>query len=518
MSLLDKINPDEVRKALPEFKEKTEAFHRGEISKKDYKGFSGKYGSYAQKDQNKHMLRLRMTAGRVTKDKLNFVVDTIGENQVDLAHFSTCQTVQLHDLKPETVYTIMDKALDADIITYGGGGDYPRNVMCSPLSGIEKGEYFDVLPYAEAMADFLMHYIDTPKMPRKLKVAFSNSPSNMTHATFRDLGFVATPQGTFDVYAAGGLGNNPAIGVKVAEDVAPDQILYYAAAMISLFKKNGNYENRAKARTRYMVDTLGGKEAFVKAFQDELEAVKKEEDITLKDIQIIPVTKEGQGELDAQFRVIEQKQKGLYTVRWHPKGGSPNLEVLKEVRDAIMPMKDVELRLGAGATAYIINLTAEEAQKILAITEKDAAKNSFESSVACIGSSICQAGTRDSQALLKSMIKAVNEAKIPDNALPRMNISGCPNSCGTHQIGELGFRGGVKMVDKKPKPAFVVTSYGSDKQGSEKFGTQIGVMTVEDIPQFVVALGKAVEKSGMDYKTWLEKDPGEIEKIAKPFI
>lgn len=43
----------------------------------------------------------------------------------------------------------MNKALDVDIICYGGGGDYPRNVMCSPLSGVEADEYFDVMPYAE---------------------------------------------------------------------------------------------------------------------------------------------------------------------------------------------------------------------------------------------------------------------------------------------------------------------------------------------------------------------------------
>ena len=36
----------------------------------------------------------------------------------------------------------MEQALDAGIVTMGGGGDFPRNVMCSPLSGVEEGEYF----------------------------------------------------------------------------------------------------------------------------------------------------------------------------------------------------------------------------------------------------------------------------------------------------------------------------------------------------------------------------------------
>lgn len=52
---------------LPEFKEKTEQFYNGTLSKGDYKGFSGLYGSYAQKGGQASMLRLRMTAGCVTK-------------------------------------------------------------------------------------------------------------------------------------------------------------------------------------------------------------------------------------------------------------------------------------------------------------------------------------------------------------------------------------------------------------------------------------------------------------------
>ena len=116
----------------------------------------------------------------------------------------------------------MEDALDVGIVTMGGGGDFPRNVMCSPLSGVEADEYFDVRPWAEAAGEYLMTFINAEKMPRKLKVCFSNSPKNIPHATYRDLGFVATKEGKFDVYSAGGLGNNARFGVKVAEAVEPD--------------------------------------------------------------------------------------------------------------------------------------------------------------------------------------------------------------------------------------------------------------------------------------------------------
>ena len=131
------IDPQSWKQELPEFRAKTAAFYAGELDKAAYKGFSGLYGSYAQKGGQASMLRLRMTAGRVTKEKLAFTARAIREHNVPRAHFTTCQTIQLHDLQQDDVCDIMEKALDAGIVTMGGGGDFPRNVMCSPLSGVE---------------------------------------------------------------------------------------------------------------------------------------------------------------------------------------------------------------------------------------------------------------------------------------------------------------------------------------------------------------------------------------------
>ena len=254
------IAPQEWKTDLPEFCEKTRDFYAGKMDKGSYKGFSGRYGSYAQKGGAASMLRLRMTAGCVSKEKLAFIAKAIRAYQVNMVHFTTCESVQFHNLDEKSVCELMEQALDAGIVTMGGGGDFPRNVMCSPLSGVEEGEYFDVMPWAKAAGEYLMTFINAEKMPRKLKVCFSNSPSNVTHATYRDLGFAACPDGTFDVYSAGGLGNNPQFGVKVAEGVAPEKILYYIKAMWLTFRAYGNYENRGKARTRYMQEALGGAE------------------------------------------------------------------------------------------------------------------------------------------------------------------------------------------------------------------------------------------------------------------
>ena len=529
----------EFKEDLKDFREMTEKFYAKEVSIKDYKGFSGGFGSYAQRGGEASMLRLRMPGGRITKEKLKFLVDAIAAYDVRRVHLTTCQTVQFHDLGMKAVCDIMERAMEVGIITRGGGGDFPRNVMVSPLSGVEQGEYFDVLPYAERAGDYLMGMIKTVKLPRKLKVGFSNSPANVTHATFRDLGFIAKENGLFDVYSAGGLGNNYKMGVKVAENVKPEEVLYYIEAMVRTFTTYGNYESRAKSRTRYMQETLGV-EGYKKAYQEKLLEVKaefkdsllikessvsaeqesnteesvvniKEQESQLKNVAAYPQTE------SASERVITQKQAGLYAVAYHPVGGMVPAQKFEEIYEGIKNAAKAEVRVAPDETLYIINLNAQQAEKIHKITA-DGAKNLFETSVSCIGSTVCQIGLRDSQGLLASIVEAVEPYHFADGVLPRIHISGCPSSCGTHQIGKLGFRGASKSVNGKAEPAFAFYVNGQDTQGEERFGEEWGVMLATDIPKFFVELGTVISDEKVSYEQWYKKNMDTLKNIVEPYL
>lgn len=505
---------EELRKQIEEFREKTAQFEKGEISVKDYKGFSGKFGSYAQRGAKAAMLRLRIGGGQLTKEKLKAVIDICNKYNIERMHCTTCQTIQLHNLPFEKVADIMIDAIENGFYTLGGGGDFPRNVMVSPLTGVEKGENFDVSPYAEKAAEYLLTQINAVKMPRKLKVCFSNSPSNAVHATFRDLGFVSRPDGKFDVYCAGGMGMNPRMGVKVAEEIDPSKVVYYVKAMISLFCQYGNYENRSKARTRYMQDTLGDK--FKEEYNVHLKKALSEGGLDI-DISENEITKQG---VEADFssrRVIEQKQKGLYTVKFHPIGGNVTPRILQNIYDTIEDMEAVSVRLSPDEGMYIINCNSSEVQSVIDATAF-AAESDIEESVACIGASICQQGLRDSQELLKNIIDEVKKYNFPADALPQLHISGCMSSCGTHQIGSIGFHGKVKMVDKKPVPGFTINIKGCDVQGKEKFGDEIGVIAADDIPEFLSELGKVVTESKMSYNEFVDKKSDVLMSIIEKYI
>jgi sulfite reductase (ferredoxin) len=183
----------------------------------------------------------------------------------------------------------------------------------------------------------------------------------------------------------------------------------------------------------------------------------------------------------------------------------------------IKDMDEVEARISPDETMYIINLTGDEAKKVLDATD-DGAETLFETSVSCIGATICQVGLRDSQGLLHKVIEAEREAGLKDGSLPKIHISGCMSSCGTHQIGEIGFHGSMKVIDKVAHPAFVLHINGSDVQGKEVMGEEVGIIFESEIPEFLVKLGKAVESEGLDYAQWNLKHPDGIKEIAKEYL
>ena len=506
---------DTFHKEIEEFQSVIGAFDKGELDRKAYKGVSGGLGSYAQRDASRHMLRLRMPGGRLTLERLKFLTDVVEREKVSRMKLTTCETIQLHDLAANQVPAIMEQAIDSGIYTKGGGGDNPRNVMASPLSGVQPGEAFDVMPYAGAVTEYLLSICREIHMPRKLKIAFCNGVDDCVHSAFRDMGFLAKEDGTFALRIAGGLGAaRPSMGVLVDEAVNPKEVLYYVRAMVDTFCAHGNYENRAKARTRFMQDTLGPdglKEAFLK----NVAARKAEGGLELSGLEVPADLSRGEGKLDHP-RAIPQKQSGLYAVKYHPIGGALPVEKPRQLYELLKDIPGTELRVAPDETLYIINLTAAEAEKVIAATE-DGAQTEFEYSVACIGATTCQQGVRDSQGVLQTVVEAVREAGIPDGALPRICISGCPSSCGAHQAGVIGLQGGVKLVDKKPEPAFKLSLGGSDQLGKASFGEGSSSILEKDLPAFLVELGQAAAAAGQSWEQWSAEHAVERDTIIAKY-
>ena len=113
-------------------------------------------------------------------------------------------------------------------------------------------------------------------------------------------------------------------------------------------------------------------------------------------------------------------------------------------------------------------------------TEDSAVVSEFEHSVSCIGASICQVGLEIHRPCCELVSMLFEKQSFQKRHFPLCHISGCPSSCGTHQIGVIGFRGAAK----KGKPAYQLTINGDHYQGKERFGDVVGDIFEEDVPRF----------------------------------
>ena len=288
--------------------------------------------------------------------------------------------------------------------------------------------------------------------------------------------------------------------------------------MIRLFTTYGNYESRAKSRTRYLQDTLG-EEKIRNYFLQFVEDAQKE--MTPWPVEPVhPISKSADGTLSeallTEKRVLPQKQNGLYTVSYHPLGGRLAPQKPSELYAVIKEMPETELRISPDGTLYIINLTAKEVPAVLEAT-KDGAASLYESSVSCIGVPICQHGLRNSYALLESCIQRVRKEQFADRVLPCIHIYGCPSSCGSHQAGSIGLVGHSKRVDGKMEPAFKLFVNGDSEEPGAHLGIEKGVLLETVIPEFFAALGKRIAAADSTFDVWYPTHAEEFDTLAAEY-
>ena len=503
---------------IEDFRKVGHKFANGELNLMQFKHASGGFGVYAHRGGKEFMIRLRIPSGITKVDEMLKVYGFAEKYGLDKIHFTTRQAIQLHGLNIDEICDLMKEALDNDIYTRGAGGNYPRNVAMSPLSGVDPNEEFDVTPYAKAIGNYFLERIYTYKLPRKLKVSVSNGKEDAAHCTVQDLGFVAVNKDGkeyFEIYLGGGLGQNPKIAVKYQDLIEPKEILYYVEGMVRMFMAEGDYENKNKARVRYILDRMGEKD-FLDCYRKHVNEVKEKENL---EITVEPKVYNKEGiEIEIENpRLFKQKQKGLYSVYLHPIGGQLLTKDLKSILDLISKFEDAEIRLAMSEGIYFRNLNGIEAKKLLDLTEGMSAKTKFEQSVSCIGIPICQIGLCNSQGTLNAVMDYFKENNYRLDVLPTMYFSGCQNSCGVHQIGSIGFTGKKKRVLDKVDECFTLFVGGAYGIGDTKLGVACGDLPAAIIPEFLLELAKKVEASDLEFNNYLTTKEDEFRELAKKY-
>jgi len=496
-------------------------FLNGEMSKMDFKGASGGMGVYAQRSGKEFMIRFRIPSGIASTKDIKLIYEFAKRYELESIHLTTRQAIQLHGITIDEVCDAMEEGIKKGLYSRGSGGNFPRNVAISPLSGVEVNEGFDVSPYAIAVGQHFLNKVYTYKLPRKFKVAFSSNEKDESHVTATDLGFLAVKENGieyFKVYLGGGMGNNSKLSAKREQLIKPEDILYHVEAITELFINEGDYVNKGKARIRYIMERMG-EEQFINCYNSYLEKVKDKFNENLKiKVESKIYDKVGIETPINSSRLFSQKQKGLYSVYVHPTGGKLKIEHLELIMDKTKAMHDVEIRLAMSEGMYIRNLNGKEAEVILELTDGMGGNTSLECSVACIGVPTCQMGILESQRTLREILSYFKENNLTKDILPRVHISGCTNSCSVHEIGIIGFCGKKKKVQDEVMNVFELHFGGDLGIGKTKLSKNYGDVLQKEVPKFLFELASAVDNSNKEFTSWTEQNVDEFNEIISRYI
>jgi len=517
---MNKLN-DILLSEIEDFRTLGHKFLKGEVNKNEFKGASGGMGVYAHRSGKEFMIRFRMPAGIASVKDLKLIYDFARRYKVENIHITTRQAMQLHGISIDEVCDVMREGINQGLYSRGSGGNYPRNVSISPLSGVEGKEVFDVTPYATAVGEHFLSKIYKYKLPRKFKVAFSSNEEDESHVTATDLGFLAVKengQEYFKVYLGGGMGKNSKLSTQREQLIKPEDILYHVEAITELFINEGDYVNKAKARIRYIMERMG-EEEFVRCYNIYLGKVKAEakDDLKIK-VAYKVYDKLGFETLMRSPRLFAQKQKGLYSVYVHPVGGQLKSEDLKLIMDKIQVMDGIEIRLAMTEGLYIRNLNGKEAEMILDLTSTMGGNTSLEFSVACIGVPTCQMGILESQRTLRAILSYFKENNLTKDILPQVHISGCPNSCSVHEIGTIGFCGKKKKIEGRLINVFELHLDGELGIGKTKLSKNYGDIKEDEVPKFLFELASAIDIAKKSFTSWRSQNGSEFSEIIKKYI
>jgi len=107
--------------------------------------------------------------------------------------------------------------------------------------------------------------------------------------------------------------------------------------------------------------------------------------------------------------------------------------------------------------------------------------------VACAGASTCRLGLCQSRGLADALTSHLRESSVDLQAVGdiRINISGCPNSCGRHPIADIGLYGAARRVDDRLVPHYFVQLGGGVADGRAQLGDVIGAVPAKAVPGYI---------------------------------
>ena len=519
--------PDNLPAELDELDSYIARYQRGEIDAATLKVRRVPFGCYEQREDGTYMVRVRTTGGALTPLQLRAIAEVSTRYGSDQIHITTRQEFQIHHVALENVLLVMRELLQAGLASRGGGGNTVRNVLISPDAGVGIDEVFDPSPYAFALTSRLIAESDSWLLPRKFKIAFSNSPADSSYAEFNDLGFVAQirdGQKGFSVYVAGGMGTKPEVGHLLHEFIPAEDVYVVASVLKRLFDKHGNRKNRHAARLRFLWRTLG-EARFTELYEEQLKIVRSEnpEALQIEEVpqfSLLPPFAPEKNTTPEFYQwkdryVENQKQSELVSVRLPVFLGNLKNQYAIRLAEFLAPFGDHVLRASFGQNLRLRNIPKNYLPNVyhlvLDLTELASGPRFIGNSIACTGADTCKLGICLSKGALTAIVDRLNKSTLDLDQIAdfQLNLSGCPNTCGQHMLADLGFYGNVGRNGQHMFPAYMIVAGAEIGNGRARLAKPIDRVSARDLPDYVhdvLQLWIAKKKNYPSFAEFVDED------------
>ncbi len=458
------------------------------------------------------MQRIKIPFGRITPEQLEAIAECAEEYSDSILHVTTRQDFQLHYVHIEDTPDMMRRLAASGITTREACGNTVRNVTACPIAGVCKTESFDVTPYSNALAYFLLGHDDTQDMGRKFKVAFSGCGENACGLTnFHDIGCIAKVRGEngtakrgFEFYVGGGLGAVPQAAVLFEEFLPEDELLPMSQAITRVFARLGEKQNRQRARLKFLVKKLGLEE-FKRLVLEERQRLRPDPRWTafLKDLHATdeqparPAGKLPAGPYPAGFEAwrrsnaAPQRQQGYAVATVALPLGDLTSHQARQLADICRTFSGVPMRTTAEQNIVVRWISEADLPALYsALVQADLAEagaGTVTDIVACPGTDTCKLGISSSRSLaseLREQLAKSDLVQIESASALHIKASGCFNSCGQHHVADLGYLGVSRNINGRRVPHFQLVIGGQWSNNAGAYGLAVGAIPSKRVPEF----------------------------------
>jgi sulfite reductase (ferredoxin) len=478
----------------------------GEIEENEFIGFRLKQGVYGQRQADVQMVRVKLPFGGINPEQMEAFADAV-EKYVPLrkGHITTRQNFQFHHVPLRDAAAMIRDISAVGLSSREGCGNTVRNVTADPWAGVCEGEVFDCTPYAGAYVRYFVRHPTTQLMPRKIKTSFDGTPDDRAISEIHDIAFrakVKDGKKGFEMLVGGGTSIMPRTAPVLYDFVEADngEYLEAAEAVLRIFdRQDWLRPNRARARIKVFVDKFGIEELRRQADEERKGEWVQERDfdvarLRFDDDEEAVVTKlpmaqdfaQPNGDRSgfkrwAEHNVKPQKQAGFSTVQVNVIRGDLTPE---QFRGLAAIMRD--FCGGYARTTVSQNLVLrwvrDEAtyavwQRLGQLGLANPGADTIVDTVSCPGTDSCKLGITSSMGLNRAIHERVEQMQITDPLTQKIHIkmSGCPNGCGQHHIGSIGFYGASIKLGEKTIPAYVAHIGGRYGGEGVAFGQRLKI-------------------------------------------